>query len=461
MHLESRKATSKSALAARARTLHAKNLAWLEGFPLAPMPVEDGCVRWLSVPPQSPAEEIRVGGHHLSRATWTLNKLRTELAPGLPRLADDPDAWLASIERRIELLKGAVHQGRPLPPADSLPQVLSWVHAGDPARARTLLGLARDWSAGFELLTERLGERPALLVMLRLLQLAADHGKRRVEALASCLFDERAWDVSLVLGPKLCHQIRQGIAAKPKAPLPEELPAGHLGPGLAAWCEELVQKSRRTRQQALRLFEMAAPLPFLASWSAWWDELRPLLREARGLVSYGVGSRRGLRARLEAQSDSSPSPLTVEDLFDALRRMTAEPAPGRLPALLRVLALVPAEGRTRMFIHWSSLGYHTGTPEARITALLAGFERYLRRKSVPDAMLLEPWIVTAASEGDVEEEILDREPPRRAIPHRGGRANARGPLPSRAGAGALEASRLQQGGRDRRGAAGAGAGCFG
>src|SRR5688500_1478524 len=103
MHLESRKATSKSALAARARMLHAKNLAWLEGFPAA---IEDGCVRWISVPPQSPAEEIRVEGRHLSQATWTLNKLRGDLAPGLPRLTEDPDAWLASIERRIELLKG-------------------------------------------------------------------------------------------------------------------------------------------------------------------------------------------------------------------------------------------------------------------------------------------------------------------------------------------------------------------
>jgi hypothetical protein len=411
MHLESRKATSKSALAARARTLNAKNLAWLEGFPVA---VEDGCVRWISVPPQSPAEEIRIEGRHLSRATYTLNKLRTELAPGLPRLAGDPDAWLASIERRIELLKGAVHHGRPLPPADSLPQVLSWVHAGDPDRARTVLDLAEDWSAGFGVLVERLGERPALLLMLRLLQLAAGH-KKRVEALASCLFDERAWDVSLVLGPRICHQIRQGIASKPKAPLPEELPAGRLGADLADWCEELVQQSRRTRQQALRLFEMAAPIHFLASWSVWWDELRLLQREARELVSYGVGSRRGLRARLEAQSDSSPSPLTVEDLFEALRRMTVEPAPGRLPALLRVLALSPAEGRTRMFIYWSSVGYKPDVAEARVLVLLAGFERYLRRRPVPDAVLVGPWITTASDRDHLEEEILDREPPRRAI----------------------------------------------
>lgn len=404
-HLESRKATSKSALAARARTLHAKDLAWLEGFPLG---IEDGQVRWMSVPPQAPAQEILVEGRHLSRATWTLNKLRTELAPGLPRLADDPDAWLASVDRRIELLKGAIHHGRPLPAAESLAQVLSWVHAGDPSRERTVLGLARDWAAGFEVLADRLGAQPGLLAMLRLLELAADHGKKRVEALASCLFDERAWDVALREGNEICNQIHHAIAAKPKSPLPEKLPSGHLGRELAAWCEELVQQSRRSRLQALRLFELAVPLPLLASWASWWDEIRLLLREARELRSYGAGSRRGLRSRLDKLRDSAPHPLAVSELLDALRRMTAEPAPGRTPALLRVLPLVPAEGRTRMFLHWSS----AEIPETRAGVLLAGFECYLRRKPVPDAELLGPWKRTR---GLVEQEILDREPPRRVI----------------------------------------------
>lgn len=406
MHLESRKATSKSALAARARTLCAKDLAWLEGFPLG---VEGGQVRWMSVPPQAPAQEIRVEGRHLSRATRALNKLRTELAPGLPRLAEDPEAWLASVERRIELLKGAIHHGRPLPPAESLAQVLSWVHAGDPARERTVLGLARDWEPGFGVLRDRLGEQPGVLAMLRLLELAADHGKKRVEALASCLFDERAWDVALREAHEICGQIHRGISSKPKAPLPEKLPAGRLGRELAAWCEELVRQSRRSRQQALRLFELAAPLPLLASWASWWDEIRLLLRDARELRTYGAGSRRGIRSRLDKLRDSAPHPLTVSELLDALRRMTAEPAPGRLPALLRVLPLVPAEGRTKMLLHWSLL---KDVPEARVATLLAGFERYLRRRPVPDAELLGPWRRT---HGLVEQEILDREPPRRKV----------------------------------------------
>ncbi|HET9228475.1 MAG TPA: hypothetical protein VFR31_17495 [Thermoanaerobaculia bacterium] len=377
MRQESRKATSKSAIAARARTLHAKSLAWLDGFPLA---VEEGQVRWMSVPPAAPAREMVVDGRHLSRAVYALNKLRTELAAGLPRIADDPEAWLASMESRIALLKGAVHHGRPLPPADSLL---------DP------------------FLSQRLGEQAGLVVTLRLQELAADHGMKRVEPLASCLFDERAWDVPLKDGTRLFRQLHGAIAKKSKAPLPEKLPSGSLGRELAAWCEELVQQSRRGRQQGLRLFELAAPLPLLESWAAWWETFRGLLREAEGLVRYGVGSRRGLKKRLLEHHEDVPPELAVSRLLDALRRMTEEPAPGRLPALLRVLQLAPDESRTRLFVYWSSLWAGKSIPEARVTALLAGFARYLDR-----SQMVRPWNGTR---DDVEEEILQQQPPRRVI----------------------------------------------
>ena len=389
MHQETRKATSKSAIAARARTLHAKSLAWLDGFPLA---VADGSVRWMAVPPAAPAREMVIDGGHLSRATYAINKLRTELAPGLPRLADDPEAWLSSMENRIELLKGAVHHGRPLPPADSLLQAA---------------GLAREWQDGFAVLSHRLGEQTGLVVMLRLLELAADHGRKRVEPLAACLFDERAWDVPLEDGTRLFRQLHGAIARKPKSPLPEELPAGRLGRELAIWCEDLVQQSRRSRQQALRLFELAAPLPILESWTAWWETFRGLLGEANRLVKYGVGSRRGLRKRLVEHHDTVPLDFPASGLVSALRRMTAEPAPGRLPALLRMLPLAPAGERTRLFVYWSSLWSGKSIPEARLTALLAGFARYLERSK-----LVRPW---NGVRDDVEEEILQQQPARRAI----------------------------------------------
>lgn len=195
-------------MAARAKMLQAANLGWLEGFPVEA--AEDG-VRWITVPVQAPAEEVTLDGRHLSRATYALNKLRTELAPALPRLADEPDRWMESIERRLELLKGAIHHGGPLPPrafedlfeprslrdraarmAEAEPRLrplldaLAWVQAGDPRRGRAMLEAAVGWAGGFELLTERLGRDQALVTALRLLQLAAEHGREPVEPPPSC-----------------------------------------------------------------------------------------------------------------------------------------------------------------------------------------------------------------------------------------------------------------------------------
>lgn len=437
---ESRKATSKSALAARARMLHAKNLAWLDGFPLA---VEEGQVRWLSVPPQAPPAEIHVEGRHLSQATYALNKLRVELAPALPRLAEEPDAWLASVERRLELLKGAVHRGAPLPAdlfqelavprslrdrasrlaADELglrPLVhaLSWVTAGDPAGARTRLDLLPGWAAGFDVVTDRLGEQPGLLLLLRLLQLAADHGPRRVEALAACLFDERAHDVPLSQGRTVSEQMLNAFAKNATTPLPEELPAGRLGKSLAAWCEELVHQNRRARQLGLRLFELATPMPALEAWASWWDTLRRLLREARALGPQPQEKiRQAVKGKVKLHQKEEPRAVSVDELLSALRWTMSEPASGRAARLLRVLELAPDGAvpptRTELFLHWSLRGRH-GTPGS--LPLLAGFERYLDRFPRSAPAPLEPWAEIADwTKWQIEDEILDHELPQRTV----------------------------------------------
>lgn len=290
MRRESRKETSKSSLAARARTLQAAGLGWLAGFPLG---VGEGSVAWLAVPAHGPAQEVSVDRHHLSRATHTLNKLRGELAPALPLLLGEPAVWLESAEHRLALLKRAVHQGEPLPEdlfaaplvgraqreqasrlAAGAPRVrpllaaLSWIHAGDPARVRACLEVVPEWRAGWDLLADRLGERGAILTLVRLLELAADHGRERVQALALCLFDERSFDAALQGGWKICGQILRGLGKRAKEPLPVELPSGTLGRELAGWCEDLVQESHRAGQVALRLFALASPLPLAERWSS-------------------------------------------------------------------------------------------------------------------------------------------------------------------------------------------------
>ena len=435
MRSEVRKATSKSVLAARARTLLAARLAWLEGFPLG---AANGTVRWLVVRAQAPAEEMRIEGRHLSRATFALNKLRGELAPALPRLFSAPQRWLAAAEARLEVIKGAIHRGAPLPPllgADlSLPRAqqeraralastqpvlrpllgaLSWIHAGDPERMRTGLVMAERWSQGFVVLLARYGETPAVVAMLRLEQLAADHGADRVQPLAACLCDARTHEIPKLWGPEICSQILQGLGRRAKAPLPNELPAGTLGKDLLRWCDDLVQQSQRTQRAALGLFALATPLPLIERWALWWQETARLLAAARELRAqrYERTSRQQLRDRLELHRRSAPPGLSAEDLLDALRKQM--PATNTTAQLLRALALVPAHatspGRLQLFIYWSLLG-EDSDPPARIATLLAGFARYLSLTQCVDTALA-PWteLTTAGRQRPIAAELALRD----------------------------------------------------
>ncbi len=407
-------------MAARAKMLQAANLGWLEGFPVEA--AADG-VRWITVPVQAPAEEVTLDGRHLSRATYALNKLRTELAPALPRLADEPDRWMESIERRLELLKGAIHHGGPLPPrafedlfeprslrdraarmAEAEPRLrplldaLAWVQAGDPRRGRAMLEAAVGWAGGFELLTERLGRDRALVTALRLLQLAAEHGREPVEPLASCLFDPRIYEVA-TCSEEICAQILGAIAKRPTAPLPETLPSGNLGSHLVLWCEDVIRQGRRTQRLCLRLFALATPLPSVERWASWWETTRRLLREARGVTvqHYERRSRHALRRRVEIHQKAAPSAFRAAELLERLRRTSKPEASAWTEPLARALELIPAEagnsgrtpGRTQLLLYWSTLA---GEPESSVPKMLAGFERYLKRRPVADPKaLLRPW----------------------------------------------------------------------
>ncbi len=456
MRTELRKETSKSAVTARVKVLLSANLGWLEGFPLE---VAGGIVRWLAVPAAAPPEEMRLEGQHLSRATYALNKLRGELAPALALLLDNPEAWLDSVESRLERLKGAVHRGDRLsqrffqddlfparfreeasrlaaeePRLKPLLNALAWVHAGYPEKARADLDAVREWGPRFAPFADRRDEIPAILSFLRLAQLAASHGRERVQPLAACLLDERSHDVPLGEAGQICGQILQGLGKRGDSPLPETLPmGGKLGRELAFWCEELVQQNRPTRLKLLRLFELATPLPLLEQWADWWDTTRRLLREAQRLraLPYDRESRRALRLQVERHRKATPPPFATENLMGALRLHTTGEVSDRTDPLLRVLPLLPAgaaaPGRPHFAVHWSLLDEPgPESPAPRIATLLTGFERYLRRLShlpLPATAWLEPWARLAENpiyywntlEYDLVEEMQTHRRPQRAV----------------------------------------------
>ncbi|MFL6196803.1 MAG: hypothetical protein ACJ75H_21650 [Thermoanaerobaculia bacterium] len=425
MPSEIRKQSAKPALLARARMVVAAHLGWLEGFPFGL--AEDGGVRWVTVPPFEPARVETIDGGNLSRATYALNKLETDYEPVLGRLAEDPEAWIASLRRRLELLKPAVHQGQPFPQRlfEELPypkgererarkataaapgagawlDALSWVCAGDPAKARVALDLVPDWAPGFAVLSARFEPFINVILMLRLAQLAADHGRERVQPLASCLFDDRVHALTLHNGQGFCSGAASLLGRRAREPVPDEPEDGYLGRELATWCLELVQRSHRARKDALRLFELAEPAVLIDAWDAWWRITRPLLRRARELraIPYHKESRQTLRAELERHGREEPPEIYRNEMIETLRHAT-EPRSSRTAALLRVLPLIPAgsvrPGRLHFANYWTFVGEGQGVSERRIAALLAGFERYLRRAATVDEPWLRPWSQIAPS----------------------------------------------------------------
>ncbi|HEY2739181.1 MAG TPA: hypothetical protein VGK45_12315, partial [Thermoanaerobaculia bacterium] len=351
-----------------------------------------------------------------------------------------PEAWLASVERRLELLKGAVHHGE-TPPAglwdepsiplglrrsaaalaaaepvlEPLLATLSWLHAGHPGRLRAANSAVAGWARGAALLAARLGAQDSLVLLLRLAQLAMDHGEEKVAPLAAALFDERAHATRLGQ-EETCVQILRAIARRSTVPLPEELPGGRLGSALAVWCEELVWHNHRAQRQALRLFALATPLPLVARWADWWRQTGALLREARTLLAlpYLRESRHALRVRLRKHQRAAPPEFSVREVTGSLSAALTAGA-STVDRLATALDLLPAEatepGRMQVFCYWI---------DRPNPALLEGFLHYLKRRPAAGEALLSPWREVAAfplehSTYTVEDELGDRRMPRSAL----------------------------------------------
>ncbi|MCP4150743.1 MAG: hypothetical protein GY757_23560, partial [bacterium] len=90
-------------------------LFWITGFPTGLN--KQGLLNWVIVPggQSKKTEQVLLDGEHLSKATYTVNKLRREFPRALPRIVGDADKWGDGVHRLLEFLKPAIHQGKKLP----------------------------------------------------------------------------------------------------------------------------------------------------------------------------------------------------------------------------------------------------------------------------------------------------------------------------------------------------------
>jgi hypothetical protein len=305
---------SKRASDASARTYLRAHLGWLRGYPLR-AESGPGQVAWMAFPHEtSRAEvrELRVTRELLRSSTFALNRARRRFPRALPRVVGDVELWARGVERRLELLKRAVHEGEELPPLADLLHVaetnkgarrviraaarrralrpvvdaLFWIHWGESEALSEAARIVDAREAGLLTILEESGD---LLLTLRCVGLAGEDYAQGVLGLVS---DPRAWRVPVRaehMTSRLCEAL-QGFRRRFEPP-PELIqtglprPSPTLGPELARALSELPWRDPRARERVLALTSLLAEDVPLDAWETWWKRFDEAERDTRRLLS--------------------------------------------------------------------------------------------------------------------------------------------------------------------------------
>jgi hypothetical protein len=288
-------ARSVSKGAHRARHFIARDLAWLEGYPVP------GQVPTWQVSPWvggTDEREMVLTGTDLSKATYTLQKLVLRFPRALPRVVESPKTWEARTRQQLERLKPWIHQGVAPPP--SLLEEPGAYRRSEVAQAVALRGAhsrlaplidALSWTqyvtgtfagvlpwleAHAQLLGSLLAHRPeGLAIALRCLRLSRDGDPTALRTLMGWLADPTLDDLRGGSGLRQAEVERiRATAKKRRAWEPVELrPADPCVPGLAAWTLGLANGPRRHVPLALEALHRVLPLPLARAWQRWWVDV--------------------------------------------------------------------------------------------------------------------------------------------------------------------------------------------
>ncbi len=331
-----------------------RDLGWLRAIP-----VERDGDAWLfrAMPRAGRAlrtdEVLRVDGHALSVGLRARNVVARDDRAGLGRLVGDVDGWLARTDQRVDLLKAALAAGagelpslipicatrgarraaRKLPAEldrlvrdlswgladapDGLEVVLGWLHRGGEALSTRL--------AATDETTRALGHALAAMVAdgdaaaLRPWMLWECHPLSASVPVRSAGQADALWNI---LGStKVRGRGAHTLAPDRPAPLELAAPASAIALGLP----------RRCRRRFLRLVGTALDPRLLADWQAWWQQVRPLERRVRQILS-------------DTESANGDWEEARAALRDALRSDLPKPPPrldgGRITDAAYVLAKV-------------------------------------------------------------------------------------------------------------------------
>ena len=368
------------------RYLRAK-LGWLRGFPFDSSEPES--VGWMVLPRlgnRSADDQRHVDRERIRQAEFARNAALRRFPQALPRLVGDVELWKQRTDAQLEILKGAVHERKPLPDlADLLSATglrrsvrerangiaaagldlkrlvvaAAWAHWGNESELRETLNLIERHQLELIGLLTRLDRPDGSRYALHCLQLLADGCP---PAFLQRLSDPRCWEVPLTPGD-FADRLRGGFHVENHsweriAELAENgfpRPQPRLGTALVEYIFSLAGRSRKCRTRQLELFEALVPDALLETWDTWWTRASNLEREAIGLLSQHASIRDGgikcsaLGERIK-QELGSPRAFHWRDVSETIDIISTTLPPGAYLALLKCLRSVEGCYRNRPLV---------------------------------------------------------------------------------------------------------------
>ncbi len=350
---------SRSVESRRRATVYLMQLGWLEGFPDAG--------GWRRIDPGAKAEVLAIDGAVIARSRRAARTVLREHREVLASHVGDVDRWWAVVDAVLAWCSSSARGASPrralfdrllphLPQRtarlarthahrpDVVAAVIAWVLQPD------VLGLTLDWLVAHELDHDL----PIMLALARLAVL----DEAGVAALLALLETDVPDPQAAVDGVRA---LVNRLSGKPDKP--GKLPAkpGRSTPRVLSWIARLARRDADHQRRALALVAVTDLAGALASWRAWEAEHEARCKRAAAFVSREFDRKReeknlvALVVSLEGVIRQAPASYVIDDAFLELD-MLASPAMAKFqPAIVRLLAAIPAElgplARPRMLLH--------------------------------------------------------------------------------------------------------------
>lgn len=412
------KPTKKASGTRRARMYIRRYLGWMEGYPI-------NRTTWQALPPGEDAYEIALDRDLLRRSTRAINKLLREFHHALPRLVGDTGRWAETRRALLEMLKPVVHDGKALPrepltvhpfaakalgerfacvretapsmrgPATAL-EWMGWPESDPP-------GKIADWieinSKSLERLAEASGET-AISLIVRLRQLSAAHGDKRVRPLIDAMGDPGLWRAPLEADR--AYLLQSSGALVDSGHEPPAAPTAKLPSLLRDWIFWLSSQDRKTQRRGLDLFDALFQPDWIGEWANWWDRYAKALARAQRLPQPpkkkhpAMRKRRNARDRLLKLAAETPPAVPASPLTALLHALPLAEYEDLYRIVLATIRRWPdtldgAAARLALAHHWFTLHCYFGV-EARptLSRLIPTVSQYLHKRKL-DPAALRPW----------------------------------------------------------------------